>query len=63
MDFESNIKLAEGTLPGLIISLMYRENCPVSINFILSNVYPKFSELKKVNGTKYSVFTYNSGRY
>jgi hypothetical protein len=55
MDFESNIKLAEGTLPGLIISLMYRENTPVSINFILTNVYPKFSELKKSNGTKYSV--------
>ncbi len=55
MDFESNVKLAEGTLPGLIISLMYRENCPVAINFILTNIYPKFSELKKINGTKYSV--------
>jgi hypothetical protein len=55
MDFESNIKLAEGTLPGLIISLMYRENYPVTINLILTNVYPKFAELIKVNGTKYSV--------
>ena len=55
MDFESNVILAEATLPGLIISLMFKENSPVTLNFILSNVYTKFNDLRKINGCKYSV--------
>jgi hypothetical protein len=53
-DLESNLILAENTLPGLIISMMHKENSPVSLNFILTHVYPKFDELRRANGSKYS---------
>jgi hypothetical protein len=54
-NFEENLILAEGTLPGLIISIMHRENCPVPENQLLNEVFPKFEELRKVNGSKYNV--------
>lgn len=53
--FESNLTLAKGTLPGLIISIMHRENCPLSHNYLLNEIYPNFEELTKINGTKYNV--------
>jgi len=61
MDFESNVILAEATLPGLIISLMFKENSPLTLNFILSNVYTKFNDLRKINGSKYSVLYVKTG--
>lgn len=54
-NFESNLVLAEGTLPGLLISIMHKENCPISESSLLSQVFPKFEDLRKVNGSKYSV--------
>lgn len=55
-NFESNLILAEGTLPGLIISIMYKENSPVTHNYLLALVYAKFDDLRKPNGQKYNVF-------
>ncbi len=54
-NFESNLILAEGTLPGLLISIMHKENSPVSENFLLEAIIPKYEDLRKTNGTKYSV--------
>jgi hypothetical protein len=47
--------LAEGTLPGLIISIMHKENMPVTENYLIDEIYPKFEDLRKINGSKYSV--------
>ncbi len=54
-NFESNLILAEVTLPGLLISIMHRENCPVSEKHLLNEVSPKFENLRKINGSKYNV--------
>lgn len=49
------MKLAEGTLPGLIISIMYKEDSPVDENFLLNKIHPRFEDLRKTNGSKYGV--------
>jgi hypothetical protein len=45
--------LAQNTLPGLIISIMHKENSPICLNSILSHVYGKFDDLRRANGSKY----------
>ena len=52
-DLDSNIKLAENTLPGSIISLMKNEGHPISINFIYEKIKDKFLSFRKANGAKY----------
>lgn len=54
-NFGSNLNLAEKTLPGLLISIMYKEEGPCDENTLLSTVYPKFEDLRKLNGARYSV--------
>jgi hypothetical protein len=54
-NFESNLNLIEGTLPGLIISLMHKDNAPVTENYLLSQIFPRFEDLRKINGSKYHV--------
>jgi hypothetical protein len=54
-NFEMNMNMIEGTLPGLLISIMYKENTPVNENFLLSRIFSKFEDLRKVNGSKYNV--------
>ena len=53
--FESNLTLAEGTLPGLIISIMHKHNSPVPENLLLDEIFPKYDDLRKTNGSKYNV--------
>jgi hypothetical protein len=53
-DLDSNIKLAENTLPGSIISLMKNEGHPISINFIYEKIKDKFLSFRKANGAKYT---------
>jgi hypothetical protein len=45
--------LAENTLPGLLISLMHKENSPDHLNYLLPFVYSKYDELRRSNGSKY----------
>ena len=52
-DLDANIKLAENTLPGSIISLMKKEGIPLSINYISSKIKDKFLSFRKANGAKY----------
>jgi len=52
---DSNLILAEGTLPGLLISIMFKENSPVTQNFLLGKIGNKFDTLRKLNGAKYRV--------
>ena len=52
-DLDSNIKLAENTLPGSIISLMKKEGHPISINYIFEKIKDKFLSFRKANGAKY----------
>jgi hypothetical protein len=54
-NFEANLKLAESTLPGLLISLMHKENSPMDENMLYSSIISKFDGLRKANGSKYSV--------
>jgi hypothetical protein len=54
-DFESNLTLAENTLPGLIIAIMHKEGSPVSLNQILQFIYPRWENLRRANGSKYNV--------
>ena len=54
-NLDSNLLLAEGTLPGLLISIMFKENSPVTQNFLLGKIGDKFDELRKLNGAKYRV--------
>jgi hypothetical protein len=54
-NFESNLILAQGTLPGLIISVMHKENGPVCENMLLSEVCSNYEDLRKLNGQRYSV--------
>ena len=53
-DLDSNIKLAENTLPGSIISLMKNEGHPISISFIYEKIKDKFLSFRKANGAKYT---------
>ena len=53
-DFDSNIKLAENTLPGNIISLMKKEGHPISVNYIFEKIKDKFLSFRKANGAKYN---------
>jgi len=56
---DSNLILAEGTLPGLLISIMFKENAPVTQNFLLGKIGNRFDNLRKLNGAKYRVnFSY-----
>ena len=52
-DLESNVKLAENTLPGSIISLMKKEGHPLSISFICEKIKDRFLSFRKANGAKY----------
>ena len=52
-DLESNIKLAENTLPGSIISLMKKEGHPLNISFICEKIKDRFLSFRKANGAKY----------
>ena len=54
-NFESNLILAQGTLPGLIISIMHKEIGPVSENFLLQELCPQYEDLRKLNGQRYNV--------
>ncbi len=54
-NLDSNLILAEGTLPGLLISIMFQKNEPVSQNFLLEKIGNKFDTLRKLNGSKYKV--------
>ena len=52
-DIERNVKLAENTLPGSIISLMKKEGHPIDINYIYEKIKDKFLSFRKANGAKY----------
>ena len=52
-DLDSNVKLAENTLPGSIISLMKKEGHPLSINYISERIKDRFLSFRKANGAKY----------
>jgi len=52
-DLDSNIKLAENTLPGSIISLMKKEGHPLNINYICEHIKDRFLSFRKANGAKY----------
>ena len=52
-DLDSNVKLAENTLPGSIISLMKKEGHPLNINYIYEHIKDKFLSFRKANGAKY----------
>lgn len=53
-NLDSNIKLAENTLPGSIISLMKKAGHPLSEEYIYNNIKDKFQSFRKANGAKYS---------
>ena len=53
-DLDRNIKLAENTLPGSIISLMKKEGHPISVNYIYEKIKDKFLSFRKANGAKYN---------
>ena len=53
-DLDNNIKLAENTLPGSIISLMKKEGHPISVNYIYEKIKDKFLSFRKANGAKYN---------
>ena len=53
-DIERNVKLAENTLPGSIISLMKKEGHPIGINYIYEKIKDKFLSFRKANGAKYN---------
>ena len=57
-DLDSNIKLAENTLVGSIISLMKNIGHPISKDFIYNKIKDKFMSFRKANGAKYSGDTY-----
>ena len=52
-DLDSNVKLAENTLPGSIISLMKKEGHPLNINYIYEHIKDRFLSFRKANGAKY----------
>ena len=52
-DLDENLKIAEKTLPGWIISLMKKENKPITEQFIYLNSIDKFFSFRKANGAKY----------
>ena len=53
-DFDKNIKLAENTLPGSIISLMKKEGRPINVDYIYEKIKDKFLSFRKANGAKYN---------
>ena len=53
-DLDRNIKLAENTLPGSIISLMKKEGHPITVNYIYEKIKDKFLSFRKANGAKYN---------
>jgi hypothetical protein len=53
-DLNSNIKLAENTLPGSIISLMKKMGKPISKEIIFEHIKNNFSTYRKANGAKYN---------
>ena len=53
-DLNSNIKLAENTLPGSIISLMKKIGKPISKEIIYNHIKNNFSTYRKANGAKYN---------
>ena len=53
-DLDRNIKLAENTLPGSIISLMKKEGHPICVNYIYEKIKDKFLSFRKANGAKYN---------
>lgn len=53
-NFEENLKLAENTLPGCIISLMKTMQKPISEDVIYQNIKNKIQNFRKANGSKYS---------
>ena len=53
-DLNSNIKLAENTLPGSIISLMKKIGKPISKEVIYEHIKNNFSSFRKANGAKYN---------
>ncbi len=57
-NLDSNLILAEGTLPGLLISIMFKENNSVTQNFLLGKIGDKFDTLRKLNGAKYRVMDF-----
>jgi hypothetical protein len=34
---------------------MYKENAPVPENYLISQIFPRFEDLRKINGSKYHV--------
>lgn len=53
-NIDSNLKLAENTLPGSILSLMKRMNIPLSEEIIYQHIKDKIENFRKANGSKYS---------
>ena len=53
-DLDRNIKLAENTLPGSIISLMKKKGHPICVNYIYEKIKDKFLSFRKANGAKYN---------
>ena len=53
-DLDSNIKLAENTLPGSIMILMKKEGHPISVEYIYEKIKDKFLSFRKANGAKYN---------
>ena len=53
-DLNSNIQLAENTLPGSIISLMKKIGKPISKEIIYNHIKNNFSTYRKANGAKYN---------
>ena len=52
-DIERNVKLAEKTLPGSIISLLKKEGDPIDIDYIYEKIKDQFLSFLKANGSKY----------
>ena len=56
--FKYNLKIAENTLPGAIISYMHNSGKLHSFDELIEYISPKFGSLKKSNGTMYKVNFY-----
>jgi len=53
--FKYNLKLAENSLPGAIINYMHDTGRYLSLDEIIQFISPKFSSLRKSNGSMYKV--------
>jgi len=58
LSFKSNLKIAERTLPGIIISFMHQKGEFISEDEIMDFVTPRFNSLRKTNGATYQVIFY-----